>query len=55
MEFAPGESLAEVEKRKILAALAAAGNNRSKAAIALGISRRTLHRKLHEWKHEDDA
>ncbi len=55
VEFAPGESLAEVEKRKILAALAAAGNNRSKAAIALGISRRTLHRKLHEWKHEDDA
>lgn len=43
------ESLAELEKRKILAALDAAGGNKSKAAIALGISRRTLHRKLNEW------
>ncbi|NLE42152.1 MAG: sigma-54-dependent Fis family transcriptional regulator [Lentisphaerae bacterium] len=51
-DFAPTESLAEVEKRKILAALDAAGGNRSKAAIALGISRRTLHRKLNEWKHD---
>ena len=51
-DFAPTESLAEVEKRKILAALDAAGGNRSKAAIALGISRRTLNRKLNEWKHD---
>lgn len=49
------ESLAEMEKRKILAALDAAGGNRSKAAIALGISRRTLHRKLNEWKHEEET
>ena len=52
VDFALTESLAEVEKRKILAALDAAGGNRSKAAIALGISRRTLHRKLNEWKHD---
>lgn len=44
------ESLAEMEKRKILDALNAAGGNKSKAAEALGISRRTLHRKLNEWK-----
>lgn len=44
------ESLAEMEKRKILDALNAAGGNKSKAAEVLGISRRTLHRKLNEWK-----
>lgn len=43
------ESLADMEKRKILDALNAAGGNKSKAAGALGISRRTLHRKLNEW------
>ena len=42
-------TLAETEKSRILAALAAAGNNKTKAAIQLGISRRTLHRKLNEW------
>ncbi len=46
------ESLADMEKRKILDALNAAGGNKSKAAEALGISRRTLHRKLNEWKVE---
>ena len=46
---APATSLADVEKSQILAALAAARNNKSKAAIALGISRRTLHRKLKDW------
>lgn len=43
------ESLAQTEKRKILSALEAAGGNRSRAAVALGISRRTLHRKLAAW------
>lgn len=44
------ESLADMEKRKILDALNVAGGNKSKAADALGISRRTLHRKLKEWQ-----
>ena len=42
-------SLAETEKEQILATLAACGGNKSKAAVQLGISRRTLHRKLNEW------
>ncbi|MBQ3343957.1 MAG: sigma-54-dependent Fis family transcriptional regulator [Kiritimatiellae bacterium] len=45
-------SLHEAEKRQILAALAAAKYNKTKAAAALGISRRTLHRKLREWNGE---
>ena len=47
-----GISLQEAEKRRILAALDAAKNNKTKAAEALGISRRTLHRRLKEWGQE---
>ena len=43
-------TLAETEKDTILRVLAECGNNKSKAAIKLGISRRTLHRKLNEWR-----
>lgn len=46
------ETFAETEKRKILFALQAAGGNKTKAAEALGISRRTLHRRLKEWSEE---
>jgi len=48
---APGRplSLAETEKERILAAIAQCRNNKTKAAEALGVSRRTLHRKLKEW------
>ena len=46
---AVGATLADSEKVQILAALAAHGNNKTAAAAALGISRRTLHRKLNEW------
>ena len=42
-------SLAEAERRKILAVLEKQGGNRTRAALELGISRRTLHRKLHEY------
>lgn len=42
-------SLAELEKHRILAAIEAAGGNQTKAAEALGISRKTIHRKLTEW------
>ena len=46
----PQSTLAETEKDTILRVLAECGNNKSKAAIKLGISRRTLHRKLNEWR-----
>lgn len=42
-------SLADLEKNRILSALEAAGGNQTKAAEALGISRKTIHRKLTEW------
>lgn len=44
-----GTTLAEAEKAQILAAIAAHNGNKSRAAEALGISRRTMHRKLNEW------
>ncbi len=40
------QTLAEVERDAIAAALAAHGNNKSRAARALGINRTTLYRKL---------
>jgi DNA-binding NtrC family response regulator len=43
-----GASVAGAEKSAIEAALKAAGGNRTHAAKALGISRRTLHNKLNE-------
>jgi len=46
----PPLTMAEREKEQILGALEAAGGNKSKAAEKLGISRRTIHRKLKEWK-----
>ena len=46
---AGGATLAESEKAQILAAIAAHNGNKSRAAEALGISRRTMHRKLNEW------
>ncbi len=45
----PHALLAENEKAQILAALTACRHNKTKAAAQLGISRRTLHRKLNEW------
>ena len=45
-------NLSDLEKQQILATLEKCGNNKSKAAAILGISRRTLHRKLNEWKSE---
>ena len=43
------QSLADVERRQVNAALDACRGNKTKAAELLGISRRTLHRKLKEW------
>ncbi len=46
--------LAEVERRQILYTLRATGNNKSRAARLLGISRQTLREKLRLY-HQDDG
>lgn len=46
-------SLADAEKTMILKVLARSGNNRTRAAKELGISRRTLHRKLKQYGEEE--
>lgn len=46
-------TLDEVERLMIVNALKATDGNRSESARRLGISRRTLHRKLHDYKLED--
>ena len=43
------QTLEETEKTKILSVLDSCGGNKTRAAEELGISRRTLHRKLNEW------
>jgi DNA-binding NtrC family response regulator len=48
-------SLDEVEKQLIINALKNHGENRTKAAAQLGISRRTLHRKLNEYGLRENA
>jgi transcriptional regulator with PAS, ATPase and Fis domain len=48
-------SLAETERRKIMAVLEKNGGNRTRAAEELGISRRTLHRKLREYKAAEEG
>jgi two-component system, NtrC family, response regulator AtoC len=42
-------TLAEVERTHILRVLDRVGGNRSRAAVVLGVSRRTLHRRLDEY------
>ena len=52
--LAPGKlSLREAEKQLIIHALQECGGNRTEAAKKLGVSRRTLHRKLHEFELHD--
>jgi DNA-binding NtrC family response regulator len=43
-------SIEENEKRLIHETLVKAGNNKTRAAAILGIDRRTLHRKLKQWR-----
>jgi len=49
----PAGSIRETNRRMIMAALEAAGGNRTLAAKKLDISRRTLHRKLREFGVEE--
>jgi transcriptional regulator with PAS, ATPase and Fis domain len=44
--------MAEIEKEAILTALDVSGQNRRRAAEALGIGLRTLQRKLKEYRGE---
>ena len=44
------EALADVERRHILAVLDAVGGNKQDAARVLGIDRRTLYRKLDQYR-----
>ncbi|MEX2607562.1 MAG: sigma-54 dependent transcriptional regulator [Kiritimatiellia bacterium] len=46
-------SMQEAEKKMIMQALSDNRSNRTRAAEQLGISRRTLHRKLHEFQLEE--
>jgi two-component system response regulator HydG len=43
----------EAEKQMIINALKACDGNRTEAAVKLGMSRRTLHRKLHTYHLEN--
>ncbi len=49
---AGGGALADIERDRILAVLASKQQNRSQAAVELGISRRTLIRKLHAYREQ---
>ena len=51
----PPGTLDETEKAKILSVLDQVGGNRSRAAQVLGISRRTLYRKLDEYAKDGTA
>ena len=46
-------TLKDAEKELILQALKAADGNRTLAAKKLGMSRRNLHRKIHDYHLED--
>jgi DNA-binding NtrC family response regulator len=46
-------NLADIERRAVLEAMRLNDNNRTKAAASLGISVRTLQRKLKRWNYND--
>ena len=50
-----GQSLAEAEKRVILATLDELGGNKRETARILGISPKTLYNRLSEYRSEDGA
>jgi len=49
------DSMADAEKKMILQALKKSGDNITKAAQTLGISRRTIHRKLKQYQVQEPA
>jgi two-component system response regulator HydG len=49
-EFQPGRSIKDVEKELIIKTLESTNKNITRAAELLGISRRTLHNKINEYK-----
>lgn len=49
----PGVTLAEIEKQIIFKALNFFGGNKTQAAIALGVSVKTLYNKLEQYETED--
>jgi len=51
--FPPAQTVQEAEKQLIIRALKEAEGNRTLAAKRIGMSRRTLHRKLHEYQLEN--
>lgn len=51
----PGLNLDEIERRKIKEALATAGGNRNEAAKLLGLSERTLYRKIKQMGISEGA
>jgi len=51
--LAPAETVKDAEKQLIIRALKETNGNRTKAAIRIGMSRRTMHRKLHEYQLEN--
>jgi len=53
IQLQAGRKMAEYEKELILATLAWAGGNKSRAASVLGIGRKTLHRKLEEYSRAE--
>jgi two-component system NtrC family response regulator len=54
-DVSPTSSLEAVQRSHIMNALAVAGGNKTAAARALGVSRKTVERKLKEWSDEDSA
>lgn len=55
MGAAGGASLADTERSLILREIEKQGGNRTKAAEVLGISRRTLHRKLKQYRESGES
>ncbi|HEX6201482.1 MAG TPA: helix-turn-helix domain-containing protein, partial [Thermoanaerobaculia bacterium] len=54
LEFAVGSSIADVERRLIMATLDEYGGNKKKTADVLGVSLKTLYNRLNAYKNGED-